>query len=224
MRLLLLFVTSALFACFGIPGVEAPVFRSNVPARAVSHAPRTLISPDATAASDGLPSLTTSESFARNIITPVTHAEPLPIGIPVRLEIPSIGLATDVERVGLTPERKPDIPKSPFNAGWYDLGPRPGEEGAAVIDGVLDTAGGPAVFWKLNGVNVGDTVSVEDDGGGRRSFIVRAVKLYDVRTAPMREIYTGTGRKLRLITCAGTWDTSLGHYDRRLVVFAELEE
>ena len=30
-------------------------------------------------------------------------------------------------------------PKNPENAAWYELGPRPGEEGSAVIDGHYGT-------------------------------------------------------------------------------------
>ncbi len=53
-------------------------------------------------------------------------------------------------------------------------------------------------------------------------FRVRATKLYDVRTASVEEIFGASDEHLlNIITCAGSWDTRLGHYDQRFVVFAE---
>ena len=40
-----------------------------------------------------------------------------------------------VEDVGLTPGGAMDVPKGPSDVAWFDLGPRPGEVGSAVIAG-----------------------------------------------------------------------------------------
>src|SRR5258708_827346 len=55
--------------------------------------------------------------------------------LPARLKIPSIGIDTFVEQVAVTPGGAMDVPKGANNVGWFDLSPRPGAKGSAVIDG-----------------------------------------------------------------------------------------
>ena len=57
-------------------------------------------------------------------------------GNPVYIQIPSIGVDAPVERVTLTSDGSMDVPGDPGNAGWYALGPRPGEAGSAAIAAV----------------------------------------------------------------------------------------
>lgn len=62
---------------------------------------------------------------------------------PVRLKIPKINIDAAIESVGLTPEGAMDVPKSHTNVAWFNLGPRPGEQGSAVINGHFG-------WWKNN--------------------------------------------------------------------------
>ena len=57
------------------------------------------------------------------------------IGLPIRLKIPAIKVDANLEYVGLTPDGSVGVPKSLSNAAWFNLGPRPGETGNAIIDG-----------------------------------------------------------------------------------------
>jgi hypothetical protein len=45
-------------------------------------------------------------------------------------------------------------------AGWYALGPRPGDPGSAVILGHVDSKRGPAVFYRLRQLLRGDEIDV----------------------------------------------------------------
>jgi sortase family protein len=45
-------------------------------------------------------------------------------------------------------------------AGWYALGPRPGDPGSAVILGHVDSKRGPAVFYRLRQLLGGDEIDV----------------------------------------------------------------
>lgn len=145
-------------------------------------------------------------------------------GVPVRVVIEKIGVDAALEQMGIGPDGKLDAPKERLNAGWYTGGARPGERGTAVIDGHLDLAGQPGVFWRLNEVRPGDTIAVTDAEGVTRRFSVDTAHVYDVQTAPLHEIFgQSQDERLHLITCAGTWDTSLGHYDKRLVIYAKLQ-
>jgi LPXTG-site transpeptidase (sortase) family protein len=144
---------------------------------------------------------------------------------PVRLMIPAISVDAEIEKVAVTADRSMDVPKQPMNVGWYELGPRPGEAGSAVIAGHVDWKNGAAaVFADLHKVKPGDRIKVKDDQGTDISFIVREHRIYDA-TADATDIFYSMDEKahLNMITCSGAWDTQAEQYSKRLVVFADRE-
>jgi len=146
-------------------------------------------------------------------------------GLPVRLEIPSIKVNATVLSVGLTSDGAMDSPVGPAPAGWYMLGPKPGEVGNAVIDGHSGWKGGiPAVFDDLYKVKIGDKVYVKDDKGATITFVVREVKIYNPN-ADATNVFISTDGKshLNLITCTGFWNKILKSHSDRLVVFTDKE-
>src|SRR3989338_630451 len=95
---------------------------------------------------------------------PLSLSKKTNIGLPVRLNIPAIHVVNAaIEYVGLTPQGAMDVPKGPSNAAWYKLGPRPGEEGSAVIAGHEGwKEGTPAIFDNLHTLRKGDRVTIEN--------------------------------------------------------------
>lgn len=140
-----------------------------------------------------------------------------------RLKIPSIALDADIEGVALTPENDMAVPQDPLHAGWYDLGPRPGEIGSAVIDGHVSWYyGATGVFADLHKLQAGDTITVEDAAGVSTSFVVREIRRYDPGADASDVFFSTDGRAhLNLITCDGVWDKNAQEYSARLVVFAD---
>jgi hypothetical protein len=63
------------------------------------------------------------------------------VGRPVSIAIPAAGVTARVVAVGLQPDRTMVVPEVE-QAGWYELGPRPGEAGPAVIVGHVDSRSG----------------------------------------------------------------------------------
>lgn len=153
---------------------------------------------------------------------PQQNVDPLP----VRLHIPAIDVDTEVEEVGQTTSGAMDVPKNVDNVAWYELGAFPGRAGNAVIAGHLDRIGGaPAVFWKLDKLQLGDEVLVEDITGTTHRYQVVNVESYPYDQAPMADIFGFTLKsRLNLITCRGRWDQAQQTYANRLVVFAEFVE
>ena len=167
-----------------------------------------------------------------DVSAPVATPEPevsapvATVGLPSRLTINTGSVQVDapVEYVGLTPERAMETPDGWWNVGWYELGPRPGEVGNAVLAGHLDSTSGPAVFWDLAKLQIGDEVSVTDEFGDMIRFVVRRMEVYGATDAPLNLIFGPTeGAHLNLITCQGTFSGSAG-YDSRLVVFTDRVE
>jgi len=144
-------------------------------------------------------------------------------GLPVRLRIAGINVDAAVEYVGLTPAGAVGIPKDPDNAAWYELGPRPGEVGSAVITGHVNWYyGATGVFADLHKVKPGDEIVVQDDKGASISFVVRESRNYDAAADATDVFFSNDGKAhLNLITCEGVWDSNAHQYTKRLVVFAD---
>ncbi len=141
---------------------------------------------------------------------------------PVRLRIPALHVNAPVEDVGLDAQRNMAAPSAWNDVGWYDLGPRPGAAGNAVIAGHYDSYTGAAVFVSLKKLKPGDDVYVEDAAGMQHRFRVTRSELYQTDAAPMNRIFgPATGAHLNLLTCGGAWDSKHGHYTERLAVFTE---
>lgn len=151
--------------------------------------------------------------------------EPEREGNPVRLIIPMIDVDSAFEYVGLTFGGAMDVPKNPINVAWFNLGPRPGEEGSAVIAGHYGWKNNiPAAFDNLNKLRKGDKVYVEDEKGVVTAFVVRELRLYGEKESAANVFFSNDGKvHLNLITCQGVWNKNNKSYSSRLVVFTDKE-
>ena len=145
---------------------------------------------------------------------------------PVRLEIPRIGVATGLLRLGRDTDGTVEVPEGPRKwdtAGWYAGGTRPGDPGSAVILGHVDSKSGPAVFYRLRELRPGDRVEVVRAGGSRASFTVDRVERYPKRRFPTDDVYYPTlTPRLRLVTCGGEFDRAARSYRDNVIAFASL--
>ncbi len=155
--------------------------------------------------------------------TPLDKQEKTRPGLPLRLKIPKINVDAALDYVGVTPQGALGAPDSPANAAWYDRGPRPGEQGNAVIDGHFGWKNNiPAVFDNLHKLQQGDDLYVEDVKGVTTTFVVRAVRTYG-QNQDGSNVFVPSDHQahLNLITCEGTWNQTQRSYSSRLVVFAD---
>jgi sortase (surface protein transpeptidase) len=144
--------------------------------------------------------------------------------VPVRIEIPSIGVASSLDRLGRAPDRTVEVPSRWEVAGWYAPGTRPGDPGSAVILGHVDSKRGPAVFFRLRELRRGDDITVTRADGSSVRFAVDRTEQYDKRRFPTDAVYYPTlAPELRLVTCGGEFDATAGHYRSNVIVFATLE-
>jgi sortase (surface protein transpeptidase) len=113
--------------------------------------------------------------------------------------------------------------KSPVDyarPGWYAGGIAPGEVGPAVIAGHVDSARGPAVFYRLRDLKPGDVVEVAR-GDQWVKFRVVASERHPKDQFPTDRVYRPTPvPELRLITCGGTFDRNRRSYEDNIVVYA----
>ncbi|QWC85943.1 sortase [Nocardioidaceae bacterium] len=145
------------------------------------------------------------------------------VAAPVRVEIPRVGIESDLDDLGLQGDGELEAPPRWGTAGWFAGGPRPGERGPAVIAGHLDSPFGAAVFASLPLLVPGDTVRVTDALGRAHVFEVTRVARTPKQGFPTREVYGAVpGAELRLITCTGAYVPGAGGYQDNLLVFARL--
>jgi sortase (surface protein transpeptidase) len=143
--------------------------------------------------------------------------------VPVRIDIPAIGVTSSLDRLGRAPDRTVQVPSRWERAGWYTPGTRPGDPGSAVILGHVDSKRGPAVFYRLRELRRGDLVEVTRADGSKVRFAVQRTEQYDKRRFPTDEVYYPTlTPALRLVTCGGEFDATAGHYRSNIIVFATL--
>jgi sortase (surface protein transpeptidase) len=146
-----------------------------------------------------------------------------PVAAPESLYIPAIGVRTRLVRLGLTKGGTLQVPSSAAVAGWYTGSPRPGQVGAAVIAGHVDSYLGPGVFFRLRALRRGELVYVRRADGSLAVFAVTAVHTFLKTRFPTAEVYAPVpNAQLRLITCGGTFDPATGHYLSNVIVFATL--
>lgn len=143
----------------------------------------------------------------------------------MRLKIPVIGVDSAVIPVGLTSDGAMGVPKGPAEVAWFNLGPRPGENGSAVIAGHYGWENNiPAAFDNLHKLHKGDKISIGDENGVVTTFVVRETRIYGKdEIAP--EVFSSSDGKahLNLITCAGVWNKAEKTRSERLVVFTDKE-
>ena len=146
---------------------------------------------------------------------------------PVGLAIAKLSIDTLVKPVGLAADNSMDIDKNDtVNTAWYNLGPKPGEAGSAVIAGHYGwKEGRGSVFNNLHTLQKGDVISVTNEQGAIIHFIVRETRRYsfDADTTEVFRSNDGIAH-LNLITCDGAWDQSRQTYKDRLVVFSDMQK
>lgn len=154
--------------------------------------------------------------------TPVGRPAP---GKPVLLSSSAINLSASVEEVGLTKKGAMAVPTNTADAGWFNLGYRPGEVGNAVITGHLDTIWlRPAVFANINKLKIGDEITVTDQNNHAFVFKVRQISHYKVKELPLTSLFgPAPVPQLNLITCSGQWSWKIATYTERTVVYTSLE-
>jgi sortase (surface protein transpeptidase) len=155
--------------------------------------------------------------------SPAATVTPAARSVPVTLSVPAIGLNVSLSQLGLNPDGTVQVPTNYQEPGWYRFGPSPGQLGSAVILGHVDSYLGPAVFFRLGSLDIGDRVDVTLADGVIAQFVVREVAMYLKTQFPTRLVYGPHGYSgLQLVTCGGVFDSQTGHYLSNVVVYTSL--
>jgi hypothetical protein len=147
--------------------------------------------------------------------------------MPLSVIIPAIGVRSPLLRLGRNHDGSmavPSLDTSAQLAAWYRYSVTPGQLGASVIEGHVDSYTGPGVFFRLGALVPGDHIYVKLADGMTVNFRVTGVRLYLKSEYPAGLIYRASGYSaLRVVTCGGQFDPATGHYLGSVVVFAVLQ-
>lgn len=191
------------------------------------HAQTSAPAPQAAGTIDPATASPSAKSSPPSGSTAQKAAPPLGASQPQSIEIPSIGLRSKVNPIGLADDGSIAVPKpgpALNQAAWFQNSPTPGQPGPSVIEGHVDSESGPSVFFDLGKVKPGQRILVTRADGTRVTFTVDAVRNYLKSKFPTRVVYGAKDLStpaLRLITCS-QFDPSTRHHVGNEVVFAHL--
>jgi len=161
-------------------------------------------------------------------VYPTTGAE-LGRSVPVHVDIPRVGIHADIIQVGLTDARAIAVPplNQALKAGWFSEGAAPGQVGAAVLDGHVDSREIPephqGAFYQLGSVAPGDTVDVIRADHMVAVYLVDYVESANKAKFPTDRVYGAVPyAALRLITCGGDFDYQAHSYVDNVIVYGHL--
>jgi hypothetical protein len=142
--------------------------------------------------------------------------------IVARMLISEIHINMAVEAVGTTAHGEMGIPVNPNNAGWWQPGYAPGQNGHVVIDGHVNWYTGPGAFRDIHKLRQGDPINLAWAGGPMYTFNVTSSRTYPWNASVPDAFGPASRSTLVIITCAGTWDAPHHRYTQRLIVQAQL--
>jgi hypothetical protein len=137
------------------------------------------------------------------------------------LIIPAIGLHAGIVAEGIdqTPGDAGNlaVPWAANEVGWWNGGPAPGQGGVAVIAGhrVDNWA-----FWQLPELQPGDAIEVIGSNGQPTHWTVTSLQETPKADLPASVWREGGSPALALVTCGGTFNYAIGHYNDNIVVWA----
>lgn len=145
---------------------------------------------------------------------------------PVKVQIPAIDVESTLVELGLATDNSLQVPEDASKAGWYTGGAYPGDVNGppALIVGHVDDQEGPAIFYALDQLRVGDEVRVQRTDGSTAVFVVYDFEQYPKSALPTDEVYRDRKEsEVVLITCTGDFDVDANSYLDNYVVTARLD-
>lgn len=142
------------------------------------------------------------------------------------ISINSIGVTARVFEVGRDGRVQPQLAKNSYDAGWYNVSVKPGDNGAVVVSGACSGSVGQGVFHRLNELSNGDTITLEKGDGTVLSYVVVGKETVAVDAVDMTKVLSPANRAaqgLNLIGCTGSYDEKTNDFAGRIIVYAAQE-
>jgi sortase (surface protein transpeptidase) len=141
--------------------------------------------------------------------------------LPTSVSIPAIKAMSTLIPLGVNPDLTVQVPdlKTPQQAGWFDLGVRPGEIGSAVLLAHVDGDGKLGLFHDIHMLNLGDPIVIGRADGSTITFKVTRVRTVLKANFPSSDAYgPKPDAEIQLITCGGELDKAAHNFLSNVIV------
>ncbi len=168
------------------------------------------------ASSSAAPSTTkpSTNVVARYVVAP---------NLPRYIDIAKLQVHARVLSLGILDSGALATPGNVYDAGWYNASAQPGQPGAMLVDGHISSWTTPGVFYGLNKLVAGDTISITR--GDNKAFTYTVVKtaIVDAKSVDMSSMMVSADTSkpgLNLISCSGDVIPGTSEFDKRITVYA----
>jgi LPXTG-site transpeptidase (sortase) family protein len=148
----------------------------------------------------------------------------VPANNPKIIKIPKLGVDSRILNVGTDKTGALKTPNNVFDTAWYNQSALPGQPGAVLIDGHISSWTSKGVFYGLNKLVPGDTITITTGNDTVYSYQVVQTKTYSANdvdmTAAISPVVSGTPG-LNLISCYGQVEPGTSEFNQRIIVFTK---
>lgn len=139
---------------------------------------------------------------------------------PLHLRFDDVSVDEQIRPVGIEDDGELEIPDED-EIGWWELGSAPGLPGATVLAAHVSWNGSIGPFNRLGHAEIGERLEVDAGDGTTRVYQVVERTMYPKDGLPAWRIWRTTGPEtLVLITCGGSYNSSIRRYRDNIVVYA----
>lgn len=141
---------------------------------------------------------------------------------PVRLRIDAIEVDAPIVPVGTEPDGAMAAPKTATDIGWYDRSAAMGSPKRAMLLSGHYGLEVPEVLRRLSELEKGDIFSIVGGKGAVAMYrVVETERRHRTEVNMDKAFRYGSGQEaVSIITCIGEFDSSVGTYDERHIVYA----
>ena len=142
--------------------------------------------------------------------------------LPRALTINKINVSARILPLSVNNDGSLQAPRNIYDAGWYTGSVKPGEVGAAFIDGHASGPTREGLFAYLDKLEEGDTLQVEKGDGTKLTYKVVHKEIAPLESLDMKKMllpYGNTLKGLNIMTCTGKWVDSKKTYDQRVMIW-----
>jgi sortase (surface protein transpeptidase) len=149
--------------------------------------------------------------------------DPGPDPTSYKVELPTLGRTQPIVRVGIDKDGKMVVPKNAKDVAWLDQGPIPGRTKNVVLAGHINYSGQSGAFNGIGGMKKREDIYLVLKNGKKMHFKVAWNCTFPRDTKYAEQIMGNTKvTSVTLVSCGGTYNSSEGTHDKRIVVRGEI--
>jgi len=146
--------------------------------------------------------------------------------LPRYIRIPDINVFARIKHTGIDANGAVDAPANIHDTSWFDDSATPGDKsGSSLILGHVQGWSGPGIFRNIDELQQGATFTVEKGSGETLKYEVTRTEEIPLDEVNMGQILSEDvegEHDLKLMTCAGSYNSETETYESRFVVYSKI--